>query len=75
MRNPSVLTPDESPDDRFDRSDTVAIRRMSKADGCPDCVVNYETPRTVEPTRDGYRAHYECALCGHTWTTDYWRDD
>lgn len=43
------------------------------ADGCPECVVNVEIPRSVVVLKDGHRAAYVCSDCGHAWTTD-WRD-
>lgn len=52
----------------------LEFERMTRVDGCPECVQNYETPRHVQP--DGpehFVAHYECSDCEHAWTTS-WRD-
>ena len=49
------------------------IDRMSRVDGCPECVVNAEPPRSAVPTAEGFRAAYLCGSCGHAWMTD-WRD-
>lgn len=46
---------------------------MSRIDGCPECVLNTEPPRSVTTTNDGFRAAYLCSDCGHAWTTD-WRN-
>lgn len=48
-------------------------RRMTQIDGCPECVVNAELPKSVAPLTTGYRTAYLCADCGHAWTTD-WKD-
>lgn len=42
-------------------------------DGCPECVVNVEPPRSVTTLSDVYRATYLCSDCGHSWFTD-WRN-
>ena len=50
------------------------ITRMARADGCPECVTNYETPSSVWPDPPhGFIANYVCGSCGHAWTTS-WRD-
>jgi hypothetical protein len=46
---------------------------MSRADGCPECVVNTEPPRDVKATADGWLAAYLCNDCGHAWLTS-WKD-
>lgn len=46
---------------------------MSLCDGCPECATNVEPPRSVVAVMGAHRATYECADCGHTWTTD-WKD-
>lgn len=42
---------------------------MSRADGCPSCVVNYEPPRDVVAGPHGLFAGYHCTDCGHAWIT------
>lgn len=44
---------------------------MSRCDGCPECVYNYEPPRAVAATDDGdgFYAGYHCTDCGHAWMT------
>jgi hypothetical protein len=49
--------------------DSVFVARMSRVDGCPECVLNYALPRAVHHERDGFRADYICEACGHAWTT------
>lgn len=34
-------------------------------DGCPECVLNTEMPRSTVPIDGGHRAGYECSDCGH----------
>jgi hypothetical protein len=51
--------------------DELAVRAMSSADGCPECVLNVEPPRSYVPTDNGYRTAHLCASCGHAWTTDW----
>jgi hypothetical protein len=47
---------------------------MSRADGCPECVVNTEPPRDVKATANGWMAAYLCSDCGHAWLTS-WRGE
>lgn len=48
--------------------------RMSRVDGCGECVSNYATPSAVYDDNDGgFLANYICESCGHAWTTS-WRD-
>lgn len=42
-------------------------------DGCPECVVNVEPPRSVTTLAGYTHATYLCTDCGHAWTTD-WRN-
>lgn len=51
----------------------IYTERMSRVDGCPECVFNTEAPRCVVLLAIGYRCGYLCTDCGHAWTTD-WRD-
>lgn len=51
----------------------VHAHPMSRLDGCPECVLNTELPKSTAPTDNGYRAAYLCNDCGHAWTTD-WTD-
>ena len=51
----------------------VPPRALSRIDGCPECVINAETPSSVWPTHDGYLANYVCLDCGHAWSTS-WKD-
>jgi DNA-directed RNA polymerase subunit M/transcription elongation factor TFIIS len=41
------------------------------ADGCPECVVNVETPWLHETRPDGCSTAYECHDCGHSWSTSW----
>lgn len=50
----------------FDRT-----RAMSRADGCPSCVVNAEPPKDVAAGDDCYYAGYLCTDCGHAWLTTW----
>lgn len=59
-------TPDTAPA-------TVQIEAISAVDGCPECVLNVEPPRSTTTLTDGYRNAYLCSDCGHAWTTD-WRN-
>lgn len=47
------------------------IARAAYLDGCPECVLNTEPPRSVTALEKGARAAYLCADCGHAWTTDW----
>lgn len=44
---------------------------MSKVDGCPECVLNTEPPRSAVAVGNGWRCAYLCSDCGHAWTTDW----
>ena len=66
---------------RVPKSDTDTCTRwaiwMAKIDGCPECVVNTETPLRVRETFTniaGFQADYRCTDCGHRWTTA-WVDE
>lgn len=50
----------------FDR-DTA----LTRVDGCPECVANYEPPRDVAPGANGFYAGYLCTDCGHAWMTTW----
>lgn len=52
----------------------VQTRRLSRVDGCPSCVVNYETPNAVRATEGGFEADYTCGDCGQFWITA-WSDE
>ena len=45
----------------------------SLVDGCPECVVNVETPSSTYSTPQGTLANYVCLDCGHAWSTS-WKD-
>ena len=51
----------------------VYAERMSRVDGCGECVTNVEAPSSVYATPDGFLANYVCLSCGHAWSTS-WRD-
>lgn len=52
---------------------TPDIPPHARLDGCPECVVNAELPKSTAALADGFRAAYLCTDCGHAWTTD-WKD-
>ena len=51
----------------------VYAERMSRVDGCPECVTNVEAPSSVYDTADGFLANYVCQSpsCGYAWTTGW----
>lgn len=53
--------------------DARQIARMSRVDGCPDCVTNLEPPYRVEQVARGFIAYYGCEACGFFWNTG-WSD-
>jgi hypothetical protein len=44
-------------------------------DGCPECVVHYWAPLTVEDQGNGVKATYHCEACGYRWFTGWSRQD
>lgn len=53
---------------------SVPDPRLSRTDGCPECVAGYHRPHRIEPLPDdGFIAWYECSNCGHKWWTS-WSD-
>lgn len=40
-------------------------------DGCPACVGNVEAPMVWVAVDGGHRCSYQCADCGHSWTTSW----
>lgn len=46
---------------------------MDHVDGCPQCVVNVEPPKSSVRRGDATLSAYLCSDCGHAWTTE-WRD-
>lgn len=40
-------------------------------DGCPECVLNTEPPRSSTLLDGAVRCAYLCSDCGHAWTTDW----
>lgn len=67
----SVPAPPDSAPPRA--SSPVESDPLSWADGCPECVLNVEPPRSVVELTNGFRNAYLCSDCGHAWTTD-WRE-
>ena len=50
----------------------VYAERMSRVDGCPECVTNYTLPSSVYDAHGGgFLANYICESCGHAWTTSW----
>lgn len=49
-----------------------AIEGMAQVDGCPECVVNTQTPWTAEVSPAlGRIARYVCSDCGTAWVTSW----
>jgi hypothetical protein len=71
------MLPDHDPPTGFVDSGLLAAvatahpDAMSRADGCPECVLNVEAPKSTATLTTGYRCAYLCADCGHAWTTDW----
>lgn len=66
--HPTEGTPVATPSQR---DAALHTERMSRIDGCPNCVANYEAPQMIRPTVDGFRADYLCTDCRHEWTTSW----
>lgn len=55
--------------------DRTFLERMGHFDGCDNCIVNYSMPmRVLDLPTGGFLAAYECAVCGHRWSTEYGSD-
>jgi hypothetical protein len=50
----------------------LLIDAMSRADACPDCCTNVETPYRIEiESHDRFTGFYGCNSCGWFWHTGW----